>query len=263
MNNNLISSKKTTAAQPLSNAQIEQFRRLGYLVAPGLFTDQEASELRDWAEEVQSWPERRGGAWMYFEQGADGQRQLNRMERIVAHHAGFASVAADARTLGACAQLFGEEALLFKDKINFKLPGGGGFEAHQDVQAGWARYGQLHITALVTIDPATKTNGCLEMASGLHDRGLIGSEWKPLSDEDLAGAKFESIEAQPGDMVFFDSFAPHRSAPNHSEEKRRVLYLTYGKAADGDQLERYYADKFASYPPDIERETGRDYRYRV
>lgn len=32
-------------------------------------------------------------------------------------------------------QLFEEEAVLFKEKINFKLPGGCGFFAHQDTPA--------------------------------------------------------------------------------------------------------------------------------
>ena len=240
-----------------------EFRQNGYLVVPGLFSAAETAEMRRWADEAQAWPERKGGAWMYFEETADGQRLLNRMERIVAHHEGFARVAADPRMQGACGQLFGEPALLFKDKINFKLPGGGGFEAHQDVQAGWSRYGSLHITALVTLDPATLENGCLEMAAAVHNRGLLGSEWEPLSEADLAGVHFEPVIAAPGDAVFFDSFAPHRSGPNRTAERRRVLYITYGKASDGDQLEQYYADKFASYPPDIEREANREYRYRV
>ena len=33
-------------------------------------------------------------------------------------------------------ELFGEPAVLFKEKINFKMPGGAGFKAHQDQQAG-------------------------------------------------------------------------------------------------------------------------------
>jgi hypothetical protein len=259
----VISEDTAGVDGPLSQDQIDTFRRTGFLVVPGLFSPAEAEELRAWADEAQAWPERRGGAWMYFEETDDGRRLLNRMERVVAHHQGFARVAADARMQGACGQLFGEPALLFKDKINFKLPGGGGFEAHQDVQAGWARYGQLHITALISLDPATLENGCLEMAASVHDRGLLGSEWAPLNDADLAGVEFQPITAEPGDAVFFDSFAPHRSAANLTNERRRVLYITYGKSSDGDQLERYYADKFSSYPPDIERETGKDYRYRV
>ena len=144
-----------------------------------------------------------------------------------------------------------------------RLAGGSGFEAHQDVQAGWSKYAGLHITALVAIDRCTPANGCLEIATGIHDRGLIGSEWKPLTEQDLEGTEFAAIEAEPGDAVFFDSFAPHRSGPNQTDIPRRVLYFTYNKASEGDCLERYYADKRASYPPDIEREPGKEYSFRV
>ena len=44
---------------------------------------------------------------------------------------------------------------------------------------------------------------------------------------------------------------------------RRVLYATYSKASEGDQRERYYRDKRHNYPPDIEREPGRTYTYKV
>ena len=71
-------------------------------------------------------------------------------------------------------ELFGEPAVLFKDKINFKLPGGDGFEAHQDVQAGWRRLARRHITAMVAIDETNAENGSLEMLPGLYHRGLLG-----------------------------------------------------------------------------------------
>ncbi|HHQ14518.1 MAG TPA: phytanoyl-CoA dioxygenase family protein [Chromatiales bacterium] len=248
---------------PLSDAQVAQFHRDGFLVVPGLFSPDEMKQITAWVDEAQAWPEQKGHAWMYFETTDDGRRLLNRMERVLTFHDGLRSVAADDRMQGATGQLFGEPAVLFKDKINFKLPGGGGFEAHQDAQAGWERYGGLHITALITVDRTTRENGCLEMAAGYHDRGLIGSEWEPLNDDNIGDMQFVPIEAEPGDAVFFDSYAPHRSAPNRTDQPRRVLYITYGRASDGDQLERYYADKFVSYPPDIEREAGKEYRYKV
>ena len=39
---------------------------------------------------------------------------------------------------------------------------------------------------------------------------------------------------QRGDAIFFDSFIPHRSYPNSTEEPRRVLYVTYNAASAGD-----------------------------
>jgi hypothetical protein len=256
-------SSAVPARGPLSPAQIADFRRDGYVVVPGLFPRARVETVRRWTDDVQSWPETPGKWMKYFEQDAGGRRLLNRLEDVLPFHEGFRELARSGAMAGACAQLFGEPAVLFKDKINFKQPGGGGFEAHQDVQAGWARYASLHITALLTIDRSTRENGCLEMAANFRGQRLIGAEWEPLTPAQLAGVEWVAIEAEPGDAVFFDSFVPHRSGPNHTKDQRRVLYYTYNRASEGDHLRQYYADKRQSYPPDVEREAGREYRFRV
>jgi hypothetical protein len=261
-----VQNPARTAAEsgPLRPDQIASFHRDGFLVVRGLFRATEVTDIRRWTDEVQRWPETAGRHMMYFEQSGTGQRILNRMENVLPWHEGLRCIATGPTLQGACGQLLGEPVVLFKDKINFKMPGGSGFEAHQDVQAGWSRYAALHITALVTVDRATIANGCLEMATdfrGAHE--LIGREWEPLNPQQLAGLHWTHLEAEPGDVVFFDSFIPHRSAPNTTAEARRVLYYTYNKASAGDHLAQYYADKRASYPPDIEREAGKEYRYRV
>ncbi|MBV8450018.1 MAG: hypothetical protein JO124_18725, partial [Hyphomicrobiales bacterium] len=46
-------------------------------------------------------------------------------------------------------------------------------------------------------------------------------------------------------------------------QARRVLYLTYNLAKYGDQRARYYADKHASFPPDIDRDGTQSYVFRV
>lgn len=248
---------------PLTAEQVAAFRRDCFVVVPGFYDAAEMAEISAWVDEVQSWPEIPGKYMMYFEHTDSGERILNRIENVPPYHAGFARLTGEDKMRGACGQLFGESAVLFKDKINFKMPGGGGFEPHQDVQAGWSRYAGIHITSLVTIDRTTIENGCLEMALGFHRHELIGDEWTPLTDEHLAGIEFVKIEAEPGDAVFFDSFIPHQSAPNRTAAPRRVLYYTYNRASEGDHLAQYYADKRASYPPDIEREGGKEYHYRV
>jgi ectoine hydroxylase-related dioxygenase (phytanoyl-CoA dioxygenase family) len=163
----------------------------------------------------------------------------------------------------AAARLLGEPAVLFKEKINFKLPGGAGFEPHQDQQAGWSAYAPLFITALVTIDRSTLENGCLEMAAGPRLSGLIGPEWAPLTDEEMSGLSLAPVPTESGDVLFFDSYAPHASKRNETTDARRILYLTYNRLSDGDHRARYFADKRASFPPEIEREPGREYHFRV
>lgn len=249
-------------AGPLSSEQLADYARDGYLVVRALLDAGRTRALRAWTDEVVAWGELPGRHMMYFDATARG-RLLNRIENFVPYHAGFAELTHSSELRGAAAQLLGEPAVLFKDKINFKLPGGGGFEPHQDVQAGWAKYGRLHLTAAISIDRAGIDNGCLEVARGRHTRERIGREWEPLSAAELGDIEFVPVETEPGDAVFFDSFVPHRSEPNPTHLPRRLLYVTYGRAADGDRRAEYFADKRASYPPDIERVPGREYRYRV
>jgi 2-aminoethylphosphonate dioxygenase len=150
--------------------------------------------------------------------------------------------------------------VLFKEKINFKMPGGPGFKVHQDQHAGWTRYAPLFVTAMVTIDPTTIENGCLELIAGRHREGLLGEEWAPLPEDALV---LQAVPTAPGDVVFFDSFVPHASKPNFTAEPRRVLYLTYNLAEHGDQRSPYYADKHASFPPDVDRHGSKAYVFKV
>ncbi len=194
---------------------------------------------------------------------APGARLLNRVENFCPYHDGFDGLLRSGEMPARIGELFGGAAVLFKEKINFKLPGGGGFAAHQDVQAGWDAYAQRHITALISVDAATLANGCLEVAAGQHRRGIIGESWRPLAGGELDGVEFLALPTAPGDAVFFDSFTPHRSQPNLTDAARRVLYITYNAASAGDHRGRYYADKRKSFPPDIERDPDKEYRFRV
>jgi ectoine hydroxylase-related dioxygenase (phytanoyl-CoA dioxygenase family) len=92
---------------------------------------------------------------------------------------------------------------------------------------------------------------------------MIGEEWKPLAEADVAGLGLHPVETAPGDVILFDSFVPHASADNLTDRPRRVLYLTYNRASDGDHRAAYYRDKHASFPPDIDRVPGKEYVFRV
>ncbi|NIQ00883.1 MAG: phytanoyl-CoA dioxygenase family protein, partial [Nitrospinaceae bacterium] len=178
----------------LSDSQLNDFDRDGFLLIRNLFKPGEVENMIHWVDEVQDYPEVPGKYMMYFEQSLlePGKRILQRMENVYEHHDGFHDLFEENRVKGVVSELFREPAVLFKDKINFKLPGGGGFEWHQDQQAGWWVYAPIFITALICIDPITQENGPLELSAGHHTRGLIGKEWEPLNEENMAGMKFEA-----------------------------------------------------------------------
>ena len=75
--------------------------------------------------------------------------------------------------------------------------------------------------------------------------------------------EFVPCPTQPGDIVYFDCYVPHASEPNMTDRTRRLYFATYNRLSDGDHLSQYFADKHANYPPDIEREAGKEYVYRV
>jgi hypothetical protein len=247
----------------LTEAQVAGFRRDGYCCLRAGFAPAEVRLLDQWAQELAAWPEVPGRHWVFHEESrlCPGQRLINRIEYISPFHAGFHALAECLKP--PTAQLLGEPAVLFKEKINFKMPGGDGFKPHQDSQAGWEAYARYFISAMVCIDAATVENGCLQIATGFQrGRGLF-REWEPLTVADMAGMRFEHCPTQPGDIVFFDSYLPHASEPNRSPQGRRLYFATYNAAAAGDHLGRYHADKRRAFPPDIEREAGKEYVFRV
>ena len=249
----------------MESQTLETFRRDGFVVVPGLFDEAEVRQISAWTDELQSRREEPGRWMMYFEPSLlrPGDRVLQRIENFCPFHEGFAALCDGEKLRGSVSRLFGEPAVLFKDKINFKLPGGDGFKPHQDQQAGWSTYADLFVTAMVSIDSTTAENGCLELCPGQHTRGLIGEEWKPLTDDDMRRLGGRAVPTQPGDAVFFDSYTPHASAPNLTADRRRVLYITYNRRSAGDHRVRYFADKRKSFPPDIERDPNKTYTFRV
>jgi 2-aminoethylphosphonate dioxygenase len=245
--------------------QIAAFQRDGYLLLRGFFDPNEIADITRWTEDLAEAPEEAGRHWVYREASLldPETRIIQRIENFCPFHDGFDRLVRHDRLIETVSCLFGEQAILFKEKINFKMPGGAGFKAHQDQQAGWSTYAPLFITALVGIDASTLDNGCLEVAPGWHKQGLLGEEWRPLDDQRIAEVGLKPVPTEPGDVLLFDSYVPHASAENMTSAARRILYLTYNRLSDGDQRERYYRDKFAAFPPDVARVSGSEYVFRV
>ena len=150
----------------------------------------------------------------------------------------------------------------FKDKVNQKQPGGGAFRPHQDMAAYRAFPPRYHVTAMIGIDPADSSNGCLRVGrnyrSVVSDCGVV-ADWigdRPLLEHHRGGplngdilgdisARLEWIDLPtgPADVILIDSFVPHCSERNVSESTRRALLVTFSPEDEGDWYEHYYAEK--------------------
>ena len=251
---------KRCQARPLLEEELQRWRDSGFLVLRGWYDPKEMLALSDITRDLETWPETPGRWMKYFESTPLNPRMLCRLENFIQYAPVFEAVCNGNGIKQVLNTLFGEPVVLFKEKINFKLAGASGFAPHQDAPA-FSSFGQnFHVTMMLSIDPTNAANGCLEV--GPHPGRGLRLEAKPdltLTDEVASRIDWQRIETEPGDLVIFDSYLPHRSGPNQTSSPRRALYATYNLEREGDWRTRYYEEKRSTFPPEVERIKGKTY----
>jgi len=251
---------KRCQARPLLEEELQRWRDSGFLVLRGWYDSKEMLALSDITRDLETWPETPGRWMKYFESTPLNPRMLCRLENFIQYAPVFEAVCNGNGIKQVLNTLFGEPVVLFKEKINFKLAGASGFAPHQDAPA-FSSFGQnFHVTMMLSIDPTNAANGCLEV--GPHPGRGLRLEAKPdltLTDEVASRIDWQRIETEPGDLVIFDSYLPHRSGPNQTSSPRRALYATYNLEREGDWRTRYYEEKRSTFPPEVERIKGKTY----
>jgi len=190
----------------------------------------------------------------------DGPSQLSRIENLVPYHSGLAQVLQSGPLVEVISDLMGERAVLYKDRINFKLPGGGAHAAHQDGVA--YESGNLatfrpdvtpYVSVLISVDRATLENACLQLVPNwpLIKLEILRME-RPFPEHPTFSKIAQSvedrlewlpIETDPGDVLLFTERLPHRSTANRSAKPRRILYGVYNPISEGDRREQYFEEK--------------------
>jgi hypothetical protein len=224
------------------------------VVQPGLLDRAGIEALRAWVDEIEAWPSGSHVWGHYAEETANGPR-ICRTENVSACHAGIAALVDGALQERATAAL-GETAVAFKDKLNYKQPGGAGYSTHQD-QLAYPGVNRV-VSLLVAIDDCRVESGCLWMADGVtellpvDDRGVVRAE---------VAAKLDWFPAElgAGDAVLIDGLAPHYSEANATDGSRRVFIASYAPQSEHYGRARYYRDRADL----MRRDTERDGRFRI
>lgn len=234
----------------LTYEQMKEYNENGFLVLRSVFSKQEADV---WASESDRLLKLDShidpnNVRVGFRKQPDGKTVIEKFDPLVDLSPVFSALAQDERIIAPLRDLYLDEPLLFKDKLIFKLPGVNGYAMHQDA-AWWQGFSvEGLISVMVAIDGATVENGGLELFPGYHDRfrttpgQLRGLNQAEIDELELS--KGVIVETQPGDIILFSSFTPHRSGPNTANVSRRQLYLTYNPAKNGQLYKAHYQHFF-------------------
>jgi len=243
-------SRADTPTGPLSEEQLQAWKTTGLLVIDDLFTTDEVEQMLQWVEVIRDWPDGSGRHLNYYELVA-GEQVLSRTENFLPFHSDFDALVKK-RLYPAWEQLLSEAVVLFKEKINYKYPGTGWYQAHQDVHAHDTSpyaFQPYHVISALFLDAADESNGCLEIVEGSFEGTVLErNEDGGILDSVCEALDFKPIIASPGTLVTFDPWVPHRSARNPGPRSRRSLYFTINGESKGDLREQHLADRASGKP---------------
>lgn len=241
----------------LTDSDKKFWKENSFLVIRGLFKN-EIESISSWVDETKKWPQDIS-KYLHFYEMKDPS-SLSRIENFVPYHRNLGQILLSKEITALISELMGEKAILYKDRINFKPPGGGAHSAHQDgvaYESGSLRAFEKdsvpYISILIGIDRATIENGCFEVVNGwkFDNTEILPMEspdpehpnFSKISKDEEEKLQWIPIETEPGDVIIFTERLPHRSASNNSNTSRRILYGVYNPASYGDKRELYYSEK--------------------
>ena len=218
------------------------FDEHGWVLTRTLDADDTAT-LRTWVDDLMTWPDT--GPWLHYREQTETGPRLCRTENFVPSHPGLRALLTEGALLAVAGLLLGEDAVLYKEKINYKAAGGAGYSPHQDAPA--YPFIASHVSCMVAIDDADGHNGCLEVVSGAHQDLLPVDDRGCIRADVVEALHWDPVPVRAGATLWFHSRTPHRSGPNRSDRDRRALYPTYNARSEGDLRDAYYREKLAAF----------------
>ena len=239
---------------PLTEQELSDYRRDGFLIRPGIFTADEVAAFQRAAETAsarahEACSEGRtyhldgkrfvdvGHMTVQYEHSPDSEL-IRVIEPVHELASAFDQLIDDARLVEPMRQLVGADSLaLWTDKLNLKRPReGSAFGWHQD-SPYWV-HDCDHVDQLpnvmVTFDDADETNGCFRVIRGSHQQGCLPgtADGSQLGGFYTDPGVFDEADQVPmvapaGSAIFFDPHTIHGSEANGSDDARRAIVITY------------------------------------
>ena len=243
------------------------YKKYGISIVRNFFKKSEIIKIKKYTDYIKFLKIKPNQVMKYYEKSVNKLKKkdvLIRAEYFYHYHNGLNKLLNSKKINNFLKFLTNSDCRIFKEKINYKPAGARSDKLHQDSQAGWNKFAKEFISVLISVQKSTKLNGCLEFDfSGNNCYKLISQEMKPLKIKQLYKPNFIPTELNVGDVVFFNSYIPHRSGPNLSNRDRCQIYVTYNKKNLGNLRDKYFSEKRKQYPPNNERDAINEYKYKV
>ena len=234
---------------PLSEAQLDEFERKGYLFIPNLIDGEELEALRKEMNALLSNDAYRDKAFSTTEPESHEIRSLFAVHRLSER---LGALASDERVAGAARQIIGDDPYVHQSRINYK-PGfaGKGFNWHSDFETWHAEDGMpnMHaVSASLILTDNHEFNGPLMLIPGSHmefvpclgetpednhKRSLKAQEVGVPSPEALTHLVdkygIDAPKGKAGGLLLFDCNTLHASNANLSPDPRSNVFFVFNR----------------------------------
>ena len=200
----------------LTSAQVEQYRRDGYVHPIRVMSEAQAAELR--------------GRLEAYEASTGGPLKGDLRHKAHLVFTWLADLVHHDTVVSAVEDLYGPDLLCWSSTFFIKEPRNPSFVSwHQD-STYWGLNRADVVTAWIALSPSTKANGAMEVIPGTHTLNQIPHRDTFARDNMLTRgqevavevdqSKAVMIELQPGEMSLHHVLLVHGSAPNPSPVRR-------------------------------------------
>jgi len=236
--------------KPLRDADIQAFFNIGWITREAQFTPAEVARMRASFAALERRAAGLPGTGIYH--GAQfvlaertGKQAIKRVVWAGGYQRHLLEIGRDPRLTVPSAQLLNSQAMdHLLNQAHFKRPGDGvRFDWHQDIKNRdkgddtWTDVNGRgsYVQTLIVLDEMTPDNGPLKFMPGSCQWGRIdfddpcghGHCAADRTLYDCCEDRAVTIQAQPGDVLFFGPYTAHASFENRSDRYRRVLINGY------------------------------------
>lgn len=248
----------------LTEQQLEQFNKEGYIIVKGLFSPENLEEIEETFEQISLAP-----VPGYFEPKLDSESNdpLSRYPRVMHPHR-FNDTAMKYMlhkpVMDVLADLYGEPALAAQSMFYYKPPGSRGQALHQDNFYLKVEPGNC-IAAWTAVDSADLENGGLLVVpkTGQHEiscpeladssESFTTHYVKPPKEEKAIPAIMDK-----GDVLFFNGNLIHGSYRNKSQNRFRRAFICHYANESATHISSHYRPLFRGDGTEVDLENNPD-----